>query len=121
EIKVVAKKGYNVQARNAIGSMGYVFVDCTLTAEDGITGHWLARTDKNTTSPASMVAYLDCKMGPHIDPAGWLIDGYLRPDADAGAADAGSGWNLANLRFWEYKSVDSTGALLDVSRRIPES
>jgi pectin methylesterase-like acyl-CoA thioesterase len=123
EIKAVTKKGYNVQARNAIGSMGYVFVDCKLTAEDGIVGHWLARTDKNTMSPASMVAYVGCTMGAHIDPAGWLIDGYARPAADAGAsaADGGTTWNLANLRFWEHRSVDPSGAPLDVSGRIPES
>jgi pectin methylesterase-like acyl-CoA thioesterase len=122
EIKVVAKRGYNVQARNAIGANGYVFVGCNLTAENGIMGHWLARTDKNTSSPTSMVAYLDCTMGPHIDPQGWLIDGYARPAADAGApADGGVTWNLANLRFWEYHSLDPAGAPLDVSARIPES
>ncbi len=121
EIKVVARKGYNVQARNAVGAMGYVFVDCNLTADPGITGHVLARTDKNSMLPASMVAYLDCTMGPHIDPVGWLIDGYLRPVGDAGTADGGATLNLTNLRFWEYHSVDPSGAPVDVSRRIPES
>ena len=51
EIKDVAKKGYNVQARNASNALGYTFVGCNLTAQDGITGHYLARTDKNTTRP----------------------------------------------------------------------
>ena len=90
EIKVVARKGYNVQARNAIGAMGYVFVDCNLTADPGITGHVLARTNKNVPVVASMVAYLDCTMGPHIDPVGWLIDGTTRPAPDAGIADGGA-------------------------------
>ena len=126
EIKVVSRKGYNVQARNAVGAIGYVFVGCNLTSDPNITGHVLARTDKNNLSPASMVAYVDCTMGPHIDPLGWLIDGYARPAADAGAPDggaptAGPVWNLANLRFWEYHSVDPSGAAVDVSRRIPES
>jgi len=125
EIKVVARKGYNVQARNSTGAMGYLFVGCNLTADMAITGHVLARTDKNNLSPPSMVAYLDCTMGPHIDPAGWLIDGYPRPVADAGTstggADGGVTWNLANLRFWEYHSVDPSGAPVDVSQRIPES
>ncbi len=88
EIKVVSRKGYNVQARNAVGAIGYVFVGCNLTSDPNITGHVLARTDKNNLSPASMVAYVDCTMGPHIDPVGWLIDGYARPAADAGAVDA---------------------------------
>src|SRR4029450_2991525 len=60
ESKDVARKGYNVQARNDIGAIGYVFVDCNLTAEAGITGHVLARTDKNNHVPGSMVAYVDC-------------------------------------------------------------
>jgi len=121
EIKVVGKKGYNVQARNASNALGYTFVGCNLTAQDGITGHYLARTDKNTTSPASQVAYIDCTMGPHIIPAGWLIDGYARPTTDAGTPDGGSNWNLAGLRFQEYKSLDPSGAPLDVSQRIPEA
>jgi pectin methylesterase-like acyl-CoA thioesterase len=122
EIKDVTRKGYNVQARNAAGALGYVFVGCNLTADATVTsGHVLARTDKNNTSPASMVAYIDCTMGPHIDPAGWLIDGYSRALADAGVVDGGTVWNLANLRFWEYHSVDPTGAPVDVSGRIPES
>ena len=55
EIKDVARKGYNVQARNAAGSFGYVFVDsCNLTADPAITGgHFLARTDKNNSMPPS--------------------------------------------------------------------
>jgi pectin methylesterase-like acyl-CoA thioesterase len=121
ELKVASRKGYNVQARNGLGGLGYVFVGCSLTADPGITGHYLARTDKNNLSPASHVAYIDCTMGPHIAPAGWLIDGYSRPAADAGAPDAGPTWNFAGLRFQEYRSVDPAGAPLDVSQRIPES
>jgi pectin methylesterase-like acyl-CoA thioesterase len=121
ELKVVARKGYNVQARNAVGSIGYVFVDCNLTADSGITGHVLARTNRNDPAPASMVTYLGCTLGPHIDPVGWLIDGYVRPAADAGAPDGGALLNLTNLRFWEHGSVDPSGAPIDVSQRIPES
>jgi pectin methylesterase-like acyl-CoA thioesterase len=121
EIKVVGRKGYNVQARNAIGAMGYVFVDCNLTADPGITGHVLARTNKNVPVVASMVAYLDCTMGPHIDPVGWLIDGTTRPAPDAGIADGGAAADITNLRFWEYHSVTPAGAPVDVSLRIPES
>ena len=121
EIKVVARKGYNVQARNAVGAMGYVFVDCNLTADPGIVGHVLARTNKNVGLVGSMVAYLDCTMGPHIDPVGWLIDGSTRPAPDAGIADGGAAVDISNLRFWEYHSVDPAGARIDVSLRIPES
>jgi pectin methylesterase-like acyl-CoA thioesterase len=127
EIKDVARKGYNVQARNPASSFGYIFVDSAITADPAITGgHFLARTDKNNPMPPSQVAYINCTLGPHIDPAGWLIDGYARPAADAGASDAGApdggtNWSFANLRFGEYKSVDLSGAPVDVSGRIPES
>jgi pectin methylesterase-like acyl-CoA thioesterase len=129
EIKDVGKKGYNVQARNPGGTFGYVFVDSKLTADAGLTGHYLARTDKNTMVPGSQVAYINCTLGPHIDPLGWLIDGYPRATIDAGTpdggtdggADGGVTWNLANLRFGEYKSVDPSGAPIDVSGRIPEA
>jgi pectin methylesterase-like acyl-CoA thioesterase len=122
EIKDVARKGYNVQARNPAGSFGYVFVDSAITADPAITGgHFLARTDKNNSMPPSQVAYINCALGPHIDPAGWLIDGYARPAADAGVPDGGTNWSFANLRFGEYKSVDLSGAPVDVSGRIPES
>ena len=71
--------------------------------------------------PASQVAYINCKLGPHIDPVGWLIDGYPRATIDAGVPDGGTTWNLSMLRFSEYKSVDLSGAPIDVSMRIPES
>ena len=86
-----------------------------------VVGHYLARTDKNTPAPASQVAYIDCTMGPHIAPAGWLIDGYTRPVADADVPDGGRIWTLTGLRFAEYHSVDPSGAPIDVSQRIPES
>ena len=121
EIKDVNRKGYNVQARNGGASLGYIFVDSALTADAAITGHYLARTDKNNNTPASQVAYINCKMGPHIDPVGWLIDGYPRATIDAGVPDGGTTWNLSMLRFSEYKSVDMAGAPIDVSMRIPES
>jgi pectin methylesterase-like acyl-CoA thioesterase len=122
EIKDVTRKGYNVQARNPGGLLGYIFVGCSLTADAVVTGgHFLARTDKNSTSPGSQVSYIDCTMGPHIDPLGWLIDGYPRATADAGTADGGATWNLTNLRFSEYHSVTPAGTPVDVSGRIPEA
>jgi pectin methylesterase-like acyl-CoA thioesterase len=121
EIKDVTRKGYTVQARNGSGAFGYTFVDCNLTSDPGITGHLLARTDKNNMMPASQVAYVNCTLGPHIDPVGWLIDGYARPVGDAGVPDGGPNWGLTGLRFAEYRSVDPSGALIDVSQRIPES
>jgi hypothetical protein len=45
-------------------------------------------------------------MGSHIAPAGWTITG---------------GASTSQLRFWEYQSVDSSGAAIDVSKRVAGS
>jgi pectin methylesterase-like acyl-CoA thioesterase len=105
EIKTTGRSGYNVQARNAASTYGYVFVDSKLTADSGITGHSLARIDVSTY-PASHVAYINCQMGGHIFPAGWTITG---------------GTNTSQLRFWEYQSVDPSGSPVDVSQRVAGS
>jgi pectin methylesterase-like acyl-CoA thioesterase len=87
--------GYNVQARNANGSLGYVFVDCALTAAPGVAGHFLARTGKGDDH----VAYIDCGMGSHIAAAGWS------------GQNTGLGWS-------EYHSMDLTGHPVDVGQRV---
>jgi hypothetical protein len=110
EIRTVARAGYNVQARNSAATYGYVFVDCKLTADSAaITGHYLARTNFSDPSgaPACHVAYVNCQMGSHIDPKGWLV--------------AVSGVDNSQVRFWEYQSRDLAGAPLDVSQRISAS
>ena len=105
EIKTVGRKGYVVQARNGPTAYGYVFVDSKISADPGITGIVLARIDASVY-PGSQVAYVDCEMGSHIAPEGWTITGGAAP---------------GTLRFWEYRSKDATGALLDVSRRAAGS
>lgn len=110
EIRAVSRAGYNVQARNSASTYGYVFVDCKLTADSpAITGHLLARTNFSDPSgaPACHVAYVNCQMGSHIDPKGWLV--------------ATSGMDNTKVRFWEYQSTDGTGAPVDVSQRISVS
>jgi pectin methylesterase-like acyl-CoA thioesterase len=100
EIRTLGRKGYTVQARNASDGYGFVFVDCKLTAEPGITGHFLGRIDASAY-PASHVAYIDCELGEHIDPAGFLV----------------SAGDTSALRFWEYQSVRLGGGAVDLSRR----
>jgi hypothetical protein len=85
-------------------------VDCRLTADSpALTGHFLARTNFRdpTGAPACHVAYVNCQMGSHIDPRGWLV--------------AASGVDNSKVRFWEYRSTDPTGAPVDVSQRIAAS
>lgn len=107
EVKTVGRPGYNVQSRNVPGQYGYVFVNSRLTADEGVAGEWLARIDV-TEYPGSMVAYIDCEMSAAINPVGWLMTPFdAEPPAD--------------LRFWEYGSVDPNGEPVDVSRRAPFS
>jgi pectin methylesterase-like acyl-CoA thioesterase len=104
EIRTLGRKGYIVQSRNSSG-YGYVFVDCKLTADSGITGNILARIDAGAY-PSSHVAYINCQMSNAIDPTGWLLT--------AGSA-------TSSLRFWEYKSVDASGNAINVSSRLSGS
>jgi pectin methylesterase-like acyl-CoA thioesterase len=105
EIHTSGREGYVVQSRNGSGAYGYVFVDCKLTADAGISGDILARIDVSKY-PASHVAYVNCQMGSHISPQGWTITG---------------GSPTSALRFWEYQSKDANGKLIDVSRRAAGS
>jgi pectin methylesterase-like acyl-CoA thioesterase len=106
ELKTAARAGYEVQSRNVgPASYGYVFVDSKLTTDPGITNNVLGRID-STAYPDSNVAYINCEMGPHISPRGWLV---------TGAPDAGT------VRFWEYQSVDPSGQPIDVSMRVAPS
>jgi pectin methylesterase-like acyl-CoA thioesterase len=109
EIRTVVRPGYGVQARNGADHYGYVFVDSKLTSTPGLRGHMLARIDATplTGYPASHVAFVDCQMGAHVDPRGWLV-------TPTGVATTG-------VRFWEYHSTDETGAMLDVGARDPAS
>jgi pectin methylesterase-like acyl-CoA thioesterase len=105
EIKTVGRAGPIVQSRNDVGAYGYVFVDSTLSSDPGLTGGVLARIDASVF-PGSQVAYVGCKMGPHITPAGWTITGATPP---------------ATLRFWEFGSTDLSGNALDTSQRLSGS
>jgi pectin methylesterase-like acyl-CoA thioesterase len=105
ELRTVSRVGYNVQARNAAGAFGYVFVDSRLTADAGLAARgYLARTDSNDLMPASQVSYINCQLGSHVAPAGWLL-------SNAAAA-------TTNLRFEEYQSVDPSGNPIDTSARV---
>jgi pectin methylesterase-like acyl-CoA thioesterase len=107
ELRTVARAGYLVQSRNPPGKYGYVFVDSKLRADEGITGTFLARIDANEF-PGSNVAFVNCELGPHITPEGWLFSPpgvQLTPE----------------LRFWEYQSRDLDGQLVDASRRAAGS
>jgi pectin methylesterase-like acyl-CoA thioesterase len=107
EIRTVGRAGYLVQSRNPASQYGYVFVDSKLSAEPGISGAFLARIDANEY-PGSNVAFVNCQMGPHVTPEGWLVT----PVGVRATSD---------LRFWEYSSVGFDGRAVDTSLRAPAS
>lgn len=97
--------GYYTQIRNSQGTVGNVYVNCRLTGTDGLSGIWLSRIDPNVF-PFSQVVFINCAMGRHINPLGWLLN---------------NATTAPNVQFWEYNTTDLTGALLDVSGRAPFS
>jgi pectin methylesterase-like acyl-CoA thioesterase len=106
ELKAVTSNGYYTMIRNPQGVNGDVFVNCRLTrADDSITGSYLSRIDPNVF-PYSQVVYINCAMGPHIRPVGWLLNN---------ATEA------PTVEFWEYHSTDLNGNPVDVSQRAPVS
>jgi hypothetical protein len=71
EIRTVGRSGVIVQARNAAGAYGYVFVDSRITADAAATSNMLARIDASVY-PGSHVAYINCQM-TNIAAAGWTV------------------------------------------------
>jgi pectate lyase/pectin methylesterase-like acyl-CoA thioesterase len=105
EAKMVTSAGYYVQSRTPQGQPGFVYVNCRLSGASGVAGGWLARIDP-TVFPDSQVIYINSAMGPQVQPAGWLLN---------------NATNSSTVRFWEYHSIDFTGAAIDVSQRIASS
>jgi hypothetical protein len=105
ELKAATAGGYYTQIRNGQGQGGYVFVNSRLTSEPGVTGMYLARIDP-TVFPYSQVVYLNCAMGAHVLPAGWLLN---------------NATIAPSVEFWEYGSTDLSGGALNVSQRAPFS
>ncbi len=86
---------------------GYVFRNCVLPSNRGVTKYFLGRPWQNdgTTSPVSntKTSFLNCKMGETINTAGW------------------STWNAntnTDLIFYgEYKTLKLDGTAYDISKR----
>jgi pectinesterase len=83
-----SKKNSHVTAAstNSIIPYGFVFFNCTLTADSGINKVSLGRP----WSPTASVTYINCWMDKHIVPEGW--NNWKNPA------------NEATARFAEYKS-----------------
>ncbi len=112
ELKMLSSGGFYTQVRNGQTGRGNVYVDCRLTAAEGVTGAYLARIDPRAdpalTSgwPYSQVVFLNCTMGAHVAREGWRLD---------------NATSAPNVQFWEYRSTDVSGATLEVSGRLGDS
>jgi len=100
--------GYLVQSRNGAGALGYVFVDCTLTATPHVERFFLARIEP-VRFPHSHVAFINCAMGPHASLVGWQLD------QAPGSHEPGP---AHHLRFEEFRSTDLAGNSWVLSHRL---
>ena len=90
---------------------GYVFRNCILPPNLGVTNYFLARPWQNSTGSNpyanNKTVFLNSTMSSSILPAGWSI------------WDAGT--NTSLIYFGEYKSKKFDGSLVNVSSRVPWS
>jgi hypothetical protein len=95
------------QIRNGQSAHGNVYLGCqltgpNLTASDTV---FLARIDP-TRFPFSQVVYLSCALNPRVPAVGWQLN---------------NATTAPNVQFWEHRSTDLSGSLLNVSGRAPFS
>jgi pectin methylesterase-like acyl-CoA thioesterase len=110
--------GYLLQARTvSAADKGFLFVNSRLTHGPGPTGNdvpagatWLARSPGYAYA-WDHIAFIDCRMGPHIAPAGWAGPDAKQPVPNPAEATPTAGWR-------EFGSMDLDGKPLDVSRRV---
>lgn len=77
EIRAKRSGGYLTAASTPEGTAyGYVFLNCKLTASEGVTDVYLGRPWR----PYAKTVYIGCEMGSHIKPEGWHNWG--KPDAE---------------------------------------
>ncbi|WP_338764210.1 pectinesterase family protein [Massilia sp. METH4] len=110
--------GYLLQARTMSATdKGFLFVNSRLTHGPGPTGNdvpagatWLARSP-GYANTWDHIAFIDCRMGPHIAAAGWAGPNARQPVPNPAEASATAGWR-------EFGTMDLAGRPLDVSGRL---
>ena len=105
--RVHSKKNSHITAAstNSIIPFGFVFFDCTLTADSNINKVSLGRP----WSPTASVTYINCRMEKHIIPEGW--NNWKNPANEATARYAeykssGPGANAAARVSWSKQLTD---------------
>jgi pectin methylesterase-like acyl-CoA thioesterase len=110
--------GYLLQARTvAPGDKGFMFVNSRLTHGPGPKGNdvppgatFLARSS-GYDFVSDHIAFIDCRMGPHIAAAGWAGPNARQPAPNPAQAGPAAGWR-------EYGTRDLQGRPLDLSGRV---
>jgi pectin methylesterase-like acyl-CoA thioesterase len=104
--------GYITAANTQAGQpYGFVFRNCTILDNRGTTTYTLGRPWQNDSGSTSTdrsntkVVWLNTTMGTTIKPVGWQV------------WDAGTVTSV--ITYAEYKSRDFSGALVNVSQRLP--
>jgi hypothetical protein len=106
-------QSYLTQARTSQSTNGFAFVNCRIIgANSSITNGSLGRdagaSGSTANYPYGQVAYINCMMDTNlIIPAGWVL-----------GSGTTQGPATANLRFWEYQSVDLNGNLVNTASRV---
>lgn len=88
---------------------GFVFIDCKLTADSGITKVHLGRPWRGW----SKVVFLRCTLGKHILPEGW--DNWSNPANEQTAyyaeyKNSGAGAGVSNRVKWSHQLTDKEAA-----------
>lgn len=113
ELMAMSIQSYLTQARTGQNTNGFAFINCRIYGQNsGITNGALGRdagSSGNTPSyPYGQAAYVNCAMDTNlIIPAGWVL-----------GSGSSQGPDTANLRFWEYGSVDLNGNPVNTSSRV---
>jgi hypothetical protein len=108
--RIDGSNGGYVTATNTSGTQayGYVFRNCRITQNRGVTGYTLGRPWQNSAGfvdkKSNKTVFLNAVMGASIKPEGWS------------AWDTGT--NTSLITYAEYNSRKFDGSLVDVSQRV---
>lgn len=89
---------------------GYVFLDCRLTADSGVTKAFLGRPWRDF----ARVVFIRCELGAHIDPAGWQNWSGTGRDKTAYYAEygnTGKGSDLSKRVPWSHKLTSDEASI----------
>jgi hypothetical protein len=113
ELMAMSTQSYLTQARTAQNTNGFAFVNCRIfAANSSVTNGSLGRDAGSSGSTASypygQTAYINCTMDTNlIVPGGWVL-----------GSGSSQGPDTANLRFWEFQSIDTNGNPVNTASRV---